>query len=102
MLLQVMVYRELSSKGLHFAKTLDVGKVLSRVFLRLLSDEQCNVEVVKTKSMFIELVDICEERDMLDCTFHQVRLLFSQLGNQRQASVKIRWRLANMRCDNVL
>ncbi len=82
---------------------MQVRQILSRILLGLLGDEQSDVEIVDTQSCVIELVDIGQEADVLDCLFEAFFVAFrSEVRDQTNAGFEI-WRvLADVGCDDVL
>jgi hypothetical protein len=98
-----------------------VKEILARqstYLLRLLSDEQGEVEVVKAKRCVVELVDISKEADMLrsfvcegvlGCWFWSIyelpidwETLTLQSANHLKSSFESRGHLRDMRCYDVL
>jgi hypothetical protein len=100
---KVVINSEALAERLHVMKLLEVGEVFSGIFLRLLCDEECYVEIVETECGIVELVDIREEANMVDRLL-ELRLFLSlaQVGDQGETSRKIRRVLAHMRCDDAL
>ena len=64
---KIVIDREASPKLGHGLKVLHEGEILSRVFLRLLSNEQSEVKIVESKRIFVKSVHVGQETDMFNC-----------------------------------
>ena len=72
----MVVNGEFAARKGHFLQALHIGEILSGVFLRLLRDEQGEVEIVETERVVVELVYVGEEADVFGGSFCQVVFSF--------------------------
>lgn len=67
---------EVFSRVLHEIRDLFASNTGQSYPLSLLSNQQCELEVVETQSMVVQTVSICEETHMLNCVLCLLRALF--------------------------
>jgi hypothetical protein len=70
--------------------------------LRLLGDQQGEIEVIEAKSMVKQFVNIDKETDMLNRALCERLVFLHQLSDNSKAIIQSRWALANIGCDDVL